>query len=146
MPRLCMLVGRQAAWWVIWQCVNMMCFKSSRSAGTLVAFGRQAAWRPGANVVGPCHQAAWWHEAVAVESLGGDCKGLGLCSARGLYMTCFCQASWQGHLWLSVVKLLGGRVQLLSDRVVELLGGTEQLPSSCSAVIARILGHVLPEA
>ena len=38
-------------------------------------------------------------------SLGGDCKGLGLC-----FVLCFCQASWQGHLWLSVVKLLGGRV------------------------------------
>ena len=25
-----------------------------------VAFGRQAAWRPGAIVVGPCRQAAWW--------------------------------------------------------------------------------------
>ena len=39
-------------------------------------------------------------------SLGGDCKGLGLC-----FVLCFCQASWQRHLWLSVVKLLGGRVQ-----------------------------------
>ena len=34
--------------------------------------------------------------------------------------------------------LLGGRAQLLSDRV-KLLGGTEQLMSSCSAVIARVL-------
>ena len=71
---------------------------------------------------------------------------LGLCVARGLNRMCFCQASWQGHLLHSVVKLLGGRVQLWLDRVVKLLGGTEQLLSSCSAVIVWVLGHVLPGA
>ena len=65
-------------------------------AGALVAFGRQAAWRPGAIMVGPCRQAAWWHGAVAVELLGGDCLGLGPCFAWGLNKHC------------SVVKLLGG--------------------------------------
>ena len=33
---------------------------------------------PGAFIVGPCRQAEWWHGAVAVESLGGECEGLGL--------------------------------------------------------------------
>ena len=34
-------------------------------------------------------------------------------------------------------------MQLLCDRDFKLLGGTEQLVSSRSAVIARVLGHVL---
>ena len=42
-------------------------------------------------------------------------------------LMCSCQAVWQGLLWHSVVKLLGGWVQLLSDHVVKLLGGVVQL-------------------
>ena len=33
---------------------------------------------PGAFIVGPCRQAEWWHGAVAVELVGGECLGLGL--------------------------------------------------------------------
>ena len=42
-------------------------------------------------VVRPLRQAAWWHGAVAVKSLGGESKGLGPCFFFG-----------------SAVKLLGG--------------------------------------
>ena len=74
-----------------------------------MAFGRQAAWRPGAIVVGPCRQAAWWHGAVAVELLGGDCKGLGLCFARGLNKIVRRQGAWVGGRRCAV-KLLGGKI------------------------------------
>ena len=45
--------------------------------------------------------------------------------------------------WHSVVKLLGGWVQLLYDRDFKLLGGTEQLLLSRSAVFASWQGHLL---
>ena len=35
-------------------------------------------------------------------------------------IVCFCQAVWQGLLWHSVVKLLGGRVHLLTNCVARL--------------------------
>ena len=49
-------------------------------------------------------------------------------------MMCFCQAA---SVWRP------GAI-FLSNRDVKLLGGTVQLLSCCSAVIASVLGQVLP--
>ena len=130
---LCMLVGRQAAWRVTWHDVVL----SSCLAGALLTFGRQAAWRPGAIIVGPYRQAAWWHEAVAVELLGGDCKGLGPCFAWRLEQALSGrQAAWRpscvwerqilqwlerrlcGECFWRTVKLLGGPHSSQGSRLI----------------------------
>ena len=60
------------------------------------------------------------HGAVAVESLGGDCEGLGLRPEQEV----LCQAYGRG------TGCIRGRVHLSLGRVVKLSGGTEQLLSS----------------
>ena len=70
-----MLVDRQAAWRLIWLAVLTT---SCASVELLGRFGRRAARRLGA-IIGQCCQAAWRHEAVAVESLPCCTFGQAVC-------------------------------------------------------------------
>ena len=53
------------------------------------------------------------------------------CLAWAAYMGRSCQAAWQGRWLHLVVKLLGGRVHIVSW-VVKMTGGIEQAVASCS--------------
>ena len=70
--------------------------------------------------VEPCRQAAWWHGAVAVVLLGGDCLGLGPSLAWGLEQALFGrQAAWRlGKLMIAGSVLVSGRCC-----AIKLLGG-----------------------
>ena len=84
-----------------------MTFRSSCLAGTLVAFGRRAAWRPGAIGV----VSSNWLAALCMQLLCSDCEVLGLW-LRARFRSSSCLAA--GCSRTCVVKSVGGTVQAVA--------------------------------
>ena len=74
-----------------------------------------------------------------------SCHSAVIARALGSVLSCaFVKFHGRGTCGFRSSSCLAAGCNFLSNRVVKLLGGTEQLLSCCLAVIAWVLGQVLP--